>query len=503
MPESQKVVKEVELKLETNNPEQVLALLSNSSLTPTANHSRDVELNAVYFDTDGQDLRQAGFSLRLRQEDGCWIQTLKSSKGAKQIALHRTEYELAVNTAELDFEALRKTPVAPLIAAREIRPMFQVSVSRKSLELMDGDATIEISADQGAIRVGAQRIPFGEVELELKNGDPRQLFALASLLSERVVLRPCLLTKADRGYNALQPPTERIKADEVHLPQGAVVSEAFQIIARSCLRHLLVNEPVVRASKCPDAVHQMRVAVRRLRAAMTLFKKSLANEDTTRIKSELKWIGNELGRARDLDVYMAGLARHSSGGNRDPDFEQALAAATHDRDQAYAALDEVLVSDRYCRALMAAMVWIETKSWLTSQDHTLQRRNKKPAVALARKELSRRLEWIVEDGRQLKEMSPEERHEVRIELKKLRYGAEFFRSLFLTKRKHGQRSFLKIAERLQETLGQLNDLAVAETRRTDALGGFLSKDQRKRTKGLLSDAKADIDELANLKPFWA
>jgi CHAD domain-containing protein len=201
-------------------------------------------------------------------------------------------------------------------------------------------------------------------------------------------------------------------------------------------------------------------------------------------------------------VYIAGLADHGVWNETGPDLDEALASARRDRDRAYMDLAEILASDRYCRVLMDTMIWIEAGRWLTSGDEAMQRRHRKPVLALARKELSRRSERIVKEGRHLRDLAPVDRHEVRIELKKLRYGAEYFGSLFRNKRKGSRRKFLETVERLQETLGQLNDLAVAKRRHPADIGDRFGEPRRARTKELLAHAEEDLDKLARLKPFW-
>ena len=80
-------------------------------------------------------------------------------------------------------------------------------------------------------------------------------------------------------------------------------ADAFRVIGRSILRHIAGNETAVRRSDS-EGVHQMRVGLRRLRAAISLFAKLLGDQETERVKSELKWLTGELAPARDLDVYM-------------------------------------------------------------------------------------------------------------------------------------------------------------------------------------------------------
>jgi triphosphatase len=493
--------REIELKLEVGDPAGLADIPSHPALASGA--VRTHHLRAIYFDTPDHALRSEGLSLRVREDGGRWIQTLKAARPAAGVALDRSEWEWEVAGPGLDLKRLKKTPLKPFLAqAASIGAIFEIRVERTSIDLKVGTSHLELAADAGHVDTDGQRQRFAEVEIELRNGSVRDVFALASTLADSLPLHLSLLTKSERGYQALRREApQRVKAEPVVLSGAMTAGEAFQAIARACLRHLLANERIIRQVRDPDAVHQMRVALRRLRAALTLFRDVVQDGDVETVKAGLKWITGELGRARDLDVYIATILEPACDAQTDPELVQALSDARRERDSQYARLEEILASGRFRRLLLDAAAWIEAGPWLAANGEVRDAREK-PVEDLARKQLKRRWRSVRRRLRHLREMDPAGRHEVRIAIKKLRYGSEFFASLFRQRGgRERQRKALQVIEALQETLGALNDLAVASTRDGGALAA-LTRDGEDETESLLSDAESRARSFDAIEPFW-
>ena len=356
-----------------------------------------------------------------------------------------------------------------------------------------------------AVEGKERTVSFGELELELKNGTPADLFQLALALSTATPLRLSFKTKAERGFEAASgEQSTRVKAHPVVLKRKMTSAAAFQRVGASCLQHLMANEAIVRRAPEADAVHQMRVALRRLRAAITLFKSVVEDERRDPIKAELKWMANVLGEARDLDVYITKVLEpaqdeHSS----DEGYQNLLAEYRKRRDEAYQMVQETIASPRFINGVLEAAAWIEAGDWLRDGGKPARKRRDQPITVLAEEELGRRWKKIIKRGRNLVELDPEERHQVRIEIKKLRYATEFFESLFkgggAKKRK---RAALSTLEALQETLGELNDIAVGSHMDSSSTADAIHQEQMSRVDGLLADARAQYQKLAALEPFW-
>lgn len=461
------------------------------------------EFQAVYYDTDEQDLRRAGLSLRVRRHRDAWIQTVKADGHAKGPVLDRDEWECEVAGEALDWRAIERTALGELLNGDEhlrsrIRPAFTVRTERQAFLVERDRARIELVLDRAEIRRDERILRFGEVELELKSGNASSLFAVALDLAAAAPVRLSLATKSGRGYELLGPP-EAVKAERIALQPGLTSAEAFQTIARSCLFQAVRNEALVREHRIPEAVHQFRVGLRRLRAAVSQFSDVLSDEESRSMRAELRWMNHSLGPVRDLDVLVARL-------RETPDHEASLAAAERRRQEAYDELLARMDEPRFRCGMLAAAAWIEAGHWLTAADAALRDRREEPVEERARDELAKRWKRVLKRARRLAELDPEARHEVRIEIKKLRYGTEFFAGLFPGKkakkrRKHG----LKALEELQDVLGALNDIAVGGHLLIPAASedrGAAQRDER-RARELLGRAEELYDELAAAKPFWA
>jgi inorganic triphosphatase YgiF len=502
-------LQEIELKLEALDPAGLDARAIVAAVPGrTGRRARSSDLRAIYFDTASQALRKAGLSLRIRESGGHWVLTLKAADPDSGIALNRSERERAVAGPALDPDLIEELDLRQLLDAEgPIESVFEVQVRRTTSLCSVGESRIELSVDAGRVLAGETAEAFGEVELELKSGHIPDLFALATLLVDRFPLRLSLLTKAGRGYESLSAdPPSPVKAKAVALAPDATATTAFRIIARSCLAQLLDNEHVLLRCRDPEAVHQMRVAIRRLRAALSLFKPVIASPASDAVKEDLRQIGRMLGEARDLDVRMAAVQERAQ--DMTPEEQTFLNDAQARRDRIYDRLLETIRSQPYRRSIVAAAAWIETETRPpcgTSADAAnpaaLEDGSDPHVVDVATRQLSRRWRSARRRAKRLADMEPEARHTLRKDIKKLRYGMEFFASLYAGKGvKRRRRKAIKAMEALQETLGRLNDIAVAE--RDPTLAPWFPHAGADERAILLQQAEAEARSLARIEPFW-
>jgi inorganic triphosphatase YgiF len=496
---------EIELKLEVA-PSELEKVLAHSLLREPPDGSRTQTLYSTYFDTPDHRLQKAGISLRVRRDGDLRIQTVKADRAPEAIALARSEWEHEIEGDRPDYSLAEDTAVKPfLMNSDSIQPVFRVTTERTLRTISFGGSSIEIAADDGRVEVEEQTIPFGELELELKDGAPADLFRLALALSTATPLRLSFMTKAERGFEAAAGALpRRVKAPPVVLRRKMTSAAAFQLIGASCLQHLMANEAIVRRNREADAVHQMRVALRRLRAAITLFKGVVEDERRDPVKAELKWMADVLGEARDLDVYITKVLEPARDAHsKDKGYQDLLAEYQQRRERAYEMVQETIASRRFINGILETAAWIQAGDWLLEESKSARKRRDQPVAALAGEELGRRRKRILKRGRNLVELDPEERHQVRIEIKKLRYAAEFFESLFKkTGGKKRMRVFLSTLEALQETLGELNDIAVGSHMNSSSAAEAIHQEQMARVDGLLTDARAQYQQLADLEPFW-
>ena len=479
---------ELELKLEVD-PEAIDRLAATgllSNITPKVIHQV-----STYFDTPDQDLRAAGLSLRVRTADGRHVQTIKAGSGAAAGLFARPEWERDVAGFEPELD--HGSPVHMLIPPdklRTIRPAFTVTITRRQWVVGHDGGTVELVADTGAVTASDRTTPVSELELELKGGSPIAIFALARLLGAEIPLRLGVLSKAERGYALIGPAAlDAIKAEKLDVSADATTADAFAQVVGTCLRHFRLNEAILRRAPDPEALHQTRVALRRLRSALSISKPVVADDRFPRLASELKWLAGSLGPARDLDVL-----RERLGDAAGP----ALLVA---RDEAYSVALDALDSRR-TRDLMIDMVeWTALGNWrVQPSDPDAVDADVADFSSAVIGKLRRRMK---RRGRDLATLDDEARHQLRITAKKLRYATGFFQGLYAhTPSRRRFKAFAKHLEALQDHLGVLNDLATAPA----LLQRFgLDRDallpSTARAK-ILSDATEAYARLMGSKRFW-
>ena len=494
--------REVELKLElaSGKVKRLLAhpLLADAQPVP----EQSGKLHAVYYDTAGQALRRAGISLRIRTRDGRHIQTVKAERKVRGLSLDRDEWETTVEGA-LNFEATLGTPLAPFVIdgalRKQIQPAFTIDTVRQAFLVEQDAAVIEVALDKARASAGDRASEFCEVELELKQGEPRALFAFARGIAGAAPLRLSSITKSERGYGLIgHAAAKPVTSGKVRIPHDASSAEAFQMMARSSLSQVIQNEALFRAGRNEEVLHQMRVGFRRLSAATALFKPMLSDRESDAVRAELRWASRKLGEARDFDVLIGRLRKSGNGKADKPDLRKA----ERRRAEAYDALLETLSRPRFMRAVLDAAIWVESGRWLALRRPARQAARQLPAETQAARELSRRWERIRRQASRMADLDEEARHRLRLRIKKLRYGVEFFSSLFPgIPARERRRTMSAILERLQDLLGELNDIGVGHSLLGRPADGPKGR-TRRRMKKLLSQAQATSGRLLKAEPFW-
>jgi inorganic triphosphatase YgiF len=456
------------------------------------------ELISVYFDTPDLDLQKAGASLRVRERRGQRVQTLKRGDG-----LAREEHETPIAGAAPDPSLGPLPELLPEGAMSELRPAFHVRVTRRQRLVHFDGAEIEVAVDQGEVRGGRRASPISELELELKSGAPRALFGLARELSRAAPIYLSFASKSQRGHALVAGrPLHAHRRARVALRPDATVASVFQAIARSGLESLALNAEVLRQRPNPDAVHQLRVAARSLRSAISTFRRVVADQEFERIKDELRWIAKACDRARNLDVFATEALAPAAKLAAPPAGLEALEAAIKAaQEHARAEVAQAVASARFRDLLIEVTGWAETGEWLAREAAQA------PARPFAARALQRRRRKILKAGRDLCGVSDEARHQVRIDAKKLRYAAEAFQGLF--ERKAAAR-FVDRAKKVQDELGVLNDLATAEALVTQlglpaeaafAAGELVGRKSLDKQRCIVRAAKA-LERFAEVEPFW-
>jgi inorganic triphosphatase YgiF len=511
--------KEVEIKLQL--PSASSARLRRVPLLRKVRRSEQREKQvSVYFDTKRLKLRHHGLTLRVRRIGDRYIQTIKSDDGN---LFERGEWETEVSDGRPELKRADTSALKPLgikKLRKKLRPMFETRVERTTYPLTRRDCDIALTIDRGKIDAGNDTLPLCEAELELKRGNRACLFELAHTFARATSAELALKSKSQRGYELLAGDGVSVaRGQGIDIAAEMPANAAFRSIAFACLKQIVANKPAVLAAD-PEGIHQMRIGLRRLRAAISLFSDIVTDAKTRSLKTELKWLTNELGPAREFDVLLTRVVsplekQHTRlAGMRS--LSQDLAER---RETAVARAMTAVSSKRFRDLTLNAAARLETGGWREPRDNLLRERSEQPIEIEAREQLTRRWKKIRKRGRQLAKLDSSARHKLRIQAKKLRYATEFYKTVFPGKKieKH-RKGFLAVLKDLQDCLGDLNDIAVHEklttgiakasagrsgspSRRVFA-AGLLTGHEEARFKPLLTAAEHAYREFVEIKPYW-
>lgn len=405
----------------------------------------------------------------------------------------RHEWEMPVKAGDLPLPDER-SPVPKLLDGQALQPAFDVVARRRLWNVTVDGAQLEVAADEGEVIAGGRRAPFHEIEIELIMGQPAAAFALARRIGTVIPARLGVLAKAERGFRLLGPEIDAEEADEVRLLPDITPVEAFAVIALACLRQYRLNETILLTRRSIEAVHQARVALRRLRSAMVLFRKLLPDEDARVLAARIRALAHALGEVRDYDI----LTEQAQPGPLREKIETA-------REAAHEKLRAALADDEARHLLIDLAEWVAIGAWRT--DPATAKLRAMPLPDFAEKALDRLHRKVRRHGRHLAALDDEARHQLRRDVKKLRYGIEFLGKIFDSHdQKKRRRKFLKALKRLQEQLGALNDLVTAENR-LSALGVMGTSDAEQflaswHKDKLLQQAADFRHDLLDEKPVW-
>lgn len=242
---------------------------------------------------------------------------------------------------------------------------------------------------------------------------------------------------------------------------------AFRLIASECLEEVATNHEALSCSD-PAALHQTRIALTRLKAAIAFYDPMVADTEWTRLKSELKWLSAHLGATRDLDV-----AIENSKGLPE---ERMLRTA---RTDVFEALTEALQSDRYWQWFDGMWDWVGSGPWTTRQDRRAAQRRAAPVSVFHARRLARWHGKLCQKSRGLQGMGKNKRHRVRLASKRLRYAIEFSEGGLPPDEYASWRIVLKHLRKGQQLLGELNDDEVRRELFESADGLALRASERK------------------------
>ena len=440
-----------------------------------ARRPRRERLLNTYFDTSTLALMAQRIAVRERQVGRRTLLTVKTAGSSVGGLSQRQEWEAPTQPGQFDFAALidDEALASSLSAlAWQLVPVFRTDFERHTWQLHLGEAHIEVALDQGRITTGDGQGPHHEalleLELELKSGPPDALLDLAHTLAlgpggdaaSGIWLHPVDRSKAERGLALfLGQKIQPAPAQPLTLTADMSAVSAFRCAALSCIGHLQANvagllQAGPDALPDPEFIHQSRIALRRLRTGLRLFAPFLPRRFTAHWQAQWRLTAQALGEARNWDVLATEgfpALLDAGAGAGEAQWNGLLAWVEDRRGTANRQALAQLTHPSHTSNLLAftrAVLALPTDS--------------PPESSLAEwagKHLMLRHQRLRREVRRALNAGPEGRHNLRIELKKLRYAQSFLASLL--RPKQVARSTATLAK-VQDLLGHLNDLSTAQ-----------------------------------------
>jgi inorganic triphosphatase YgiF len=511
--------REIELKLAID-PCDVSTLRESSILRElTLQHSPRRSLLSVYYDTPCNSLARRGIMLRVRKIGSKRVQCVKMNAATTSV-FQRTEFESPIRGNRPDLTQIADPDVRRAVQKRcarhELARVFATNVVREAWLLRLGRSQIECAIDRGVIESEGKKTPISEVELELKSGQPARIYELAHRLNAIVPLRIETKSKEARGYDLVEHAKLAVpKAGPILVTAPMSAGECLAAIAQPCVAHILASANFAYKSNDPEGIHQLRVAIRRMRAAFSIFHSAMAENCRPRLAAELQTFGQTLGAARDWDVLVEEtIASMPIRLRRQRSTTRLIRVARAKRAEGDKSAQASLRDPQYTEILLQLASWADSQF---GPNGSLQQEGKwkpdvlaGPAPGFAAQVMQTFHDKARKLGRKVRELDPPGIHRLRIRIKKLRCATDFFGGFWPNRRTE---RYLAALKGLQEALGVFHDTTIADelliAHLTAAEGAdvklstapvnrWLTKHQR----GLRKKVIKLWGKFANQKPFW-
>lgn len=416
--------------------------------------AQQIHLQAKYYDTPDRLLAKNGMALRLRKENDLWVQTFKA---AGQSHLHRVEEEVFLGKCDqepdLNLELYQDNKVVTDLLntalgkeAKKLSLQFETDVQR-TYHVFEADNTaIEVCLDDGVVKTADTQSIICEVEFELKQGAVKTLIQFAQQWINRYALWLDVRSKAERG-NLLalgQAASPAVHAKALTLNKDITAEQALKKIIENCLGQFLPNMAAIADEVAePEHIHQARVSLRRLRSALKHFS-SWSGELNPIWEEQIAELFRKLGDTRDEDAIrtevLPVIQQHGS-----PELLLPVSV------QPSKELSTIFTSADTIKLLLDLLAFAYSEEDSKNKTGGLKKHIKKSLDKLHHK--------VISNAEHFSELEVTEQHKIRKTAKQLRYCVEFISSLYPDKK---VQQYLKQLQPLQNTLGQYNDLFIAE-----------------------------------------
>jgi CHAD domain-containing protein len=481
---------------------------------------------ALYLDTQEAEIGNHGLALSVRRSGEIAPEDLKSGVASFACGLQEPPgWVRCVEPLSAATSGAARRWLGSILRRRDalqnLRILFQIETQASRWNAAPGRANVAIHIERARVSANRTQASFATAAF-LCDGEPTEFFRLLAEISAK--LRMSAEEIALRGYRFCAILRDsHITAFPPKLVASTDAATAFRTIARACVDHFLLNEAAVRMKRDREAVHQCRIALRRLSTGLRLFSSLVSGAGRDALRPDLKWLRTYLRKARDLDVLIADVIMPVIGSDPPDATKRLLRGIEERRDSAYEELVAALAAPRTAELLLRIVGWIEAGDWSLDPEREIQRREK--IVRFAERKLAKASHKFEARCANLEESDLERRHQIRIRAKNLRYSSEFFEALVETPRGKPARrktarkrfqAFVDALKDLQAVLGKQNDVRMAQ-RFLRSLAEEIGAD-RAAELAAIEALVADIDPsetefqrkagkarraLAEVKPFWS
>ena len=426
-------------------------------------------LRARYFDSDARLLARANMALRLRKEGQVWYQTLKVAPQAAGLMRHENTVRLATPSgAEPEIDPTRHSlsdqwttfdKVVRHLDSHELTLQYETDIKRLSVDLRNRRGLINYAVDTGSISNAKKetdpfhdalghtaeplRLAVSEIELELVSGSSTALIEAGTRLVCDYGVWLDVRSKSMRGDSLAKARLimAPAKAQSVKITDDMSLEGLFDAVRKECVRHALVNASQVASEEgyLPEHIHQLRVALRRLRTALKLFSKVQKFEEPT-WSEQAKFLAGQLGKNRDIDVMSESIW---------PELRKVNAPLVEFSANEGTQSPALIIREKKIQSWFLELIGRDLQ--LPEQPTQSHWSAILPVIRKWQKKCAK-------DAKNFASLTIEERHEFRKKMKRLRYSLEFIETECKAAR---FQQFSKVLARAQDELGTYNDLQVA------------------------------------------
>jgi triphosphatase len=491
---------------------------------------------SLYLDTPDAAVGNLGFGFGLRRSGTATSADIKRAidKAARGAAA-RGGWTRFVEPLSAATSAQARRRLGSLLRRRDTQKslgcIFRTETQESLWSVNSGSGVAEIILNRARVTANGKGVLLAFVTFTCKAGTAADFFRLVAEICAPAKLRITAQDIALRSYRLSgRLRTFHVSAHAPELAASLDSATAFRTIARATFDQFLLNETAVRLARDREAVHQCRVALRRLSASLRLFSPLVSGAGRDDLRPALKQLAAYLKQARDLDVLIANVIEPAVAAKPSAATQDLLRLVEGRRKTAYDALVAAFTAAPTAKLFLRLVAWIETGDWTLHPER--ESRRHEPIGLFVERKLAKATLKFKERCAELEEANQEKRHHIRIRAKNLRYGTEFFETLVASKTTPSNathhkterkrfHAFIGALKELQTILGDANDAAMAH-RFLHSLKQNISEDRMAKpskatiaaihsiadsVKGLsepefLKKAAKARRALAEIKPFW-